>query len=86
MIFTYIDVFNNLKANDEWKNEIISDIEVTGVLSITETAVYIRASMRVKPDPYDLFGQEFRKQLFMQMKERKIPAPKFANVMLENER
>jgi small-conductance mechanosensitive channel len=83
---TYIDVFNNLKANDEWKNEIISDIEVTGVLSITETAVYIRASMRVKPDPYDLFGQEFRKQLFMQMKERKIPAPKFANVMLENER
>ena len=40
--------------------------------------------MSIKPDPYDLFGQEFRKQLFMKMKECKIPAPKFANVMLEN--
>ena len=80
----YIDVFNSLKKSDEWKDEIVSDIEVKGVLSITETAVYIKAAMRIKPDPYDLFGQEFRKRLFMQMKERKIPAPKFANVMLEN--
>ncbi len=80
----YIDVFNSLKTSDEWKDEIVSDIDIKGVLSITETAVYIKASMRIKPDPYDLFGQEFRKQLFMQMKERKIPAPKFANVMIEN--
>ena len=80
----YVDVFNNLKTSDEWKDEIVSDIEVKGILSITETAVYIKASMRIKPDPYDLFGQEFRKLLFMKMKECKIPAPKFANVMLEN--
>lgn len=80
----YIDVFNNLKKSDDWKDEIISDIEVKGIFSITETAVYIKASMRIKPDPYDLFGQRFRKQLFMKMKEDKIPAPKFANVMLEN--
>lgn len=80
----YIDVFKNLKKNDEWKDEIISDIEVKGIFSITKTAVYMKASMRIKPDPYDLFGQEFRKQLFMKMKEHKIPAPKFANVMLEN--
>ena len=80
----YIDVFKNLKKNDEWKDKIISDIEVKGIFSITETAVYMKASMRIKPDPYDLFGQEFRKQLFMKMKEHKIPAPKFANVMLEN--
>lgn len=80
----YIDVFNNLKNSDDWKDEIISNIEVKGIFSITETAVYIKASIRIKPDPYDLFGQEFRKQLFMKMKEHKIPAPKFANVMLEN--
>jgi small-conductance mechanosensitive channel len=80
----YMDVFNSLKNDADWKDEIISDIEVKGIFSITETAIYIKASIRIKPDPYDLFGQEFRKQLFMKMKEYKIPAPKFANVMLEN--
>ncbi len=80
----YSNVFSKLKASDEWRDEIIGDIEIKGIFSITETAIYVKACMRIKPDPYDLFGQEFRKQLFMKMKECKIPAPKFANVMLEN--
>ncbi len=81
---TYKDVFNDLKTSKEWKNQIIGDIDLNGVSSITETAIYFKASMRTKPDPYDLFGQEFRKRLFVQMKERKIPAPKFASVVIEN--
>lgn len=81
---TYKDVFNDLKISKEWKNQIIGDIDLKGVSSITETAIYFKACMRTKPDPYDLFGQEFRKRLFVQMKECKIPAPKFASVMIEN--
>lgn len=78
------DVFNDLKASEEWKEEIISELEVLGITSISETAIYVKANVRIKPDPYDMFGQEFRKRLFMRMKECKIPAPKFATIVAKN--
>lgn len=80
----YDDVFNSLKASKEWGDQIVSALDLKGITSITETAIYFKACVQIKPDPHDLFGQEFRKRLFNKMKEYKIPAPKFANVMIEN--
>ncbi|MCE2716723.1 MAG: mechanosensitive ion channel family protein [Pseudomonadota bacterium] len=80
----YNDVFNDLKASKEWGSQIVSKLDLKGIASITETAIYFKACIQITPDPYDLFGQEFRKRLFMKMKEYKISAPKFANVMIEN--
>lgn len=78
------EVFHEMKKEKNWKEVMIGEMDLKGLSSITETAIYFKASMRTKPDPYDLFGQEFRKRLFCKMKEYKIPAPKFANVMIEN--
>ena len=77
----YQDVFKSLKDDSQWKDFIIGELGLSGVLSITETAVYIGCSIRTSPDPYDLFGKEFRRRLHLQMQERKIPPPKVTNIV-----
>lgn len=79
----YYEAFQIMKKSENWKNIIIGEINLKGLTSITETAVYLSAYVRTKPDPYDFFGKEFRKILFNKMKEYKIPAPKFTGVMME---
>ena len=80
---TYLEVFDSLKRSSDWKDKIIKDIEITGVTNITESAVYFKAKVTIKPDPYDYFGQEFRKQLFAKMNENEIIPSKFANLVLK---
>lgn len=81
---SYQEVFHDMKADKDWQDDIIGEMELKGLASITETAIYVKASIRTKPDPYDLFAQEFRKRLFCKMKEYKISLPKFASVTIEN--
>ncbi|MCX7343772.1 MAG: mechanosensitive ion channel [Proteobacteria bacterium] len=77
------DIFTDMKSDDSWSDLIIGDLNLSGVVSITETAVYISCLARTKPDPYDLFGKEFRKRLHIQMHERKIPSPKFTSIIMK---
>ncbi len=78
------DIFADIKSDDSWNDLIIGDLNLSGVASITETAVYISCSARTKPDPYDLFGKEFRKRLHIQMHEREIPSPKFTSIIMKD--
>lgn len=79
----FVDIFESLKNDNQWKDVIIEDISLSGVVSITETAVYASCSVKTEPDPYDLFGKEFRKRLHEQMNERKIPSPKFTSITMK---
>jgi small-conductance mechanosensitive channel len=78
-IFT--NVYECMKNNPIWSDKIKSGIKFSGVDSITETAVYVEASIRTAPDPSDEIGNEFRKQLHMQMNIAKIPYPKYLNTV-----
>lgn len=80
---TYFDVFSSFKKDRKWEKEIIGDLQIAGVTEITESAVYFYAKVLTKPDPYDAFGQEFRKRLFTKLKETKIIPSKFANLVLK---
>ncbi len=79
----YRDVFKSLTDDILWKDTIIGELNLSGVLSITETAVYVSCMIRTSPDPYDLFGKEFRRRLHVQIHERKIPLPKFTSVVVK---
>ena len=79
----YKDIFKSLQNDNRWSNQIIGDINLSGVMSITETAVYVSCLVRTQPDPYDLFGKEFRKRLHIQMHARKIPSPKFTSIVMK---
>jgi small-conductance mechanosensitive channel len=78
------DIFDVMKSEDSWKDLIIGELNLAGVVSITETAVYTSCLAQTQPDPYDLFGKEFRKRLHLQMQKRKIPAPKFTSVIMKS--
>jgi small-conductance mechanosensitive channel len=77
------DVFKSLMDDPQWKQYIIADTNIFGVSSITETSVYVNYLIRIIPDPYDLFGKEFRKRLHAQVRERKIPMPKILNAVVK---
>lgn len=77
------DVIESIQSDEKWKDLIIGEISFSGVVSITETAVYASCILKTQPDPYDLIGKEFRKRLHIQMQERKIPSPKFTSVMMK---
>lgn len=79
----YKDIFKSLQNDNRWSHQIIGDINLSGVMSITETAVYVSCLVRTQPDPYDLFGKEFRKRLHIQMHARKIPSPKFTSIVMK---
>ncbi len=80
----YKDIFKKLKDDSQWGSSIIGDITLSGVLSITETATYVGCSIRTLPDPYDLFGKEFRRHVHIQLHERKIQLPQIANVVVNS--
>ena len=80
---TFKYVFEVMQDDDQWKDLIIGEISFSGVTSITETAIYTSCLIKTQPDPYDLFGKEFRKRLHVQMHEREIPFPRFTNIVMK---
>lgn len=76
---TFINVYEEMKNNSTWQDQIKTEIKFSGVDSITETAVYVSASMQTTPDPSDNIGNEFRRLLHINMNNAKIPYPKYVN-------
>lgn len=72
-------VYQTMKNNNLWNKKIKTEINFSGVDSITENATYVTASMKTAPDPSDAIGNEFRRLLHTQMHNLKIPFPKLAS-------
>lgn len=71
-------VYQTMKNNNLWNKKIKTELNFSGVDSITENATYVTASMKTSPDPSDEIGNEFRRLLHTQMHMLKIPFPKTA--------
>jgi small-conductance mechanosensitive channel len=69
-------VFDLLKVDEAYKNNITGDLILTGVTQVNEYGMVVTCKFRVRPDQSKNYVSQFTKFLMIELQSRKIPFPK----------
>jgi hypothetical protein len=69
------DAFAEMSTDPFFGKMILEPLSVSGIDRFAENAVHVSASIKITPDPYNKFAQEFNRRLKIQLDALNISPP-----------